>query len=102
MAARGYASALDLEVPFLLHDAEFPGNDGGFVLAVRKGEGRLEPASRPEGPRLPIHGFSSLYTGWATTAGLRRSGLLEGGTPDQCAALDAAFAGPTPWMMDEF
>ncbi|GAG49057.1 unnamed protein product, partial [marine sediment metagenome] len=44
----------------------------------------------------------SLYTGWASSGTLARAGLLEDGSPEQLRALDAAFAGPTPWMMEEF
>ena len=52
--------------------------------------------------RLEIGAFSALYTGWATPATLMRAGLLAGGTDAERAALGAAFAGPTPWMLDEF
>jgi len=61
----------------------------------------LEPGGRG-GPALAIGAFSSLYTGWASAEMLRRAGKLEGGNDAQRAALDAAFAGPTPWMVDEF
>jgi hypothetical protein len=33
---------------------------------------------------------------------LARAGLVEGAGAEERAALDAAFAGPTPWMLDEF
>jgi hypothetical protein len=33
---------------------------------------------------------------------LDRAGRLSGGTPEERGALDAAFAGPVPWMLDEF
>jgi len=33
---------------------------------------------------------------------LARAGLLEGGSPAELRALDTAFNGPTPWMVDEF
>jgi predicted acetyltransferase len=101
VAARGFAAGLDVEVPIELRDPLLPGNDGRFVLRVRDGRGRLERGGR-EGPLLAIGAFSSLYTGWASTETLRRAGKLAGGSGAQCAALDAAFAGPTPWMVDEF
>jgi predicted acetyltransferase len=101
VAARGFAPGLDLEVSVTLHDAVFPENQGAFRLRVKDGRGELAPGGRG-GPALAVGAFSSLYTGWASAAMLRRAGLLEGGSDAQHAALDAAFAGPTPWMVDEF
>jgi predicted acetyltransferase len=101
VAARGFAPGLEIEVPFELRDPLLLANDGCFVLRVREGRGRLERGGRG-GPALEIGAFSSLYTGWASTETLRRTGKLAGGSAGQAAALDAAFAGPTPWMVDEF
>ncbi len=101
VAARGFASGLDLEVPVSLHDPVLPENQGNFVLRVQGGRGELAPGGRG-GPELAIGAFSSLYTGWASAEMLRRAGKLEGGSDAERAALDAAFAGPTPWMVDEF
>jgi len=101
IAARGFAPGLALEAPFSLRDPQLPANDGSWVLCVKDGHGRLERGGSG-GPALSIAGLSSLYTGWATTAALRRSGRLESGSDAHCAALDAAFAGPTPWLVDEF
>jgi predicted acetyltransferase len=101
VAARGFAAGLDLEVPIELRDDLLAGNQGRFVLRVCDGRGRLERGGRG-GPVLAIGAFSSLYTGWASTEMLRRAGRLEGGSDAERAALDAAFNGPTPWMVDEF
>jgi predicted acetyltransferase len=101
VAARGFAPGIDVEVPLELRDPLLADTQGSFLLRVRDGRGQLEPGGRG-GPRLSIGAFSSLYTGWAPTEMLRRSGGLEGGSEAQRAALDAAFAGPTPWMVDEF
>jgi predicted acetyltransferase len=101
VAARGYPPSLTIEVPLRVDDAILSENSGAWTLRVADGEGRLE-AGGGDGPRLGIGALSSLYTGWASTATLARAGLLEGGSPPQLRALDAAFAGPTPWMMEEF
>ena len=101
VAARGFAPGVDVEVPLALCDPVLEGNQGNFLLRVRDGRGELEPGGRG-GPTLAIGAFSSLYTGWASAEMLRRAGKLEGGSDAQRAALDAAFAGPTPWMVDEF
>src|SRR5262245_16185862 len=101
VAARGFAPGLDLEVPLSLRDPIFPDNQGAFRLRVKNGRGELAPGGSG-GPTLSVGAFSSLYTGWASAEALRRAGLLEGGSEAQLAALGAAFAGPTPWMVDEF
>jgi predicted acetyltransferase len=102
VAARGFPPGLDVEVPLRIRDAEVAGNDGGFVLTVQKGEGRLASAPGAGGPALDVRGFASLYTGYAGTAALARADLLAGGSAGEHAALDAAFAGPSPWLIDEF
>lgn len=102
VAARGFPAGLDVEVPLRIRDDIVAANGGGFVLTVQKGEGRLAPAPRAAGPHLDVRGFSSLYTGFSSTAALARAGLLAGGSAAERAALDAAFGGPTPWLIDEF
>jgi predicted acetyltransferase len=101
MAARGFPPSLEIEVPLVVEDAILPDNAGAWTLRVAKGEGLLERGGEG-GPRLGIGALSSLYAGWASSGTLARTGLLQGGSPTQLRALDAAFAGPTPWMMDEF
>lgn len=102
VAARGFPADLDVLVPLRIRDAVVAANDGGFVLTVQKGEGRLERSPRAAGPTLDARGLASLYTGFSTTAALARAQLLTGGSASQRAALDAAFGGPTPWLIDEF
>jgi predicted acetyltransferase len=105
IAARGFPAGLDLEAPLRLRDEARPENRGDFVLSVQKGRGSLSPtraASPAGGPELDVNALSSLYTGWATTAALARTGRLTGGSGEARAALDAAFGGPTPWMIEEF
>jgi len=101
VAARGFPPGLELTLRFELSDAQISSNTGAWTLVVEKGEGRLEPGGSGS-LRLEIGAFSALYTGWATPATLMRAGLLAGGTDAERAALGAAFAGPTPWMLDEF
>lgn len=99
--ARGFPAGLDAELALELSDPELGHNQGRWVLTVQRGRGRLERGG-PGGLRLDVGAFASLYTGWATTATLARCGRLSGGSPDERAALDAVFAGPTPWLLDEF
>ena len=102
VAARGFPAGLDVEIPLELRDNGAPANGGRHVLTVQKGRGQLAKALSGGGPVLDVRGFSSLYTGWAGIGALERAGLLTGGSGDERAALEAAFAGMTPWMLDEF
>ena len=99
--ARGFPPGLAAEVPLELTDAQLAANSGRYVLRVSQGRGRLEPGGRG-GVTLDIGAFSSLYCGWATTGRLAWAGRACGGSADERASLDAAFAGPTAWMLDEF
>lgn len=101
IAARGFPPGLDAHVSFTLDDAQLPDNAGAWTLRVEQGRGRLERGG--DGAlALGIGALASLYTGWARCAPLARAGLLCGGDAADHAAFDAAFAGPTPWMLDEF
>jgi predicted acetyltransferase len=99
IAARGYAPGLRGAVDVRLVDRQCDWNDRGWRLTVEDGEGRLEPGG--DGAiEVSVGAFSSLYTGYASTHTLASAGLLRGGTPAERAVLDAAFAGPVPWMPD--
>jgi predicted acetyltransferase len=99
--ARGFPTGLTLDVPFEVDDTELPANAGRYVLRVDKGRGTLEPGG-PGGAALDVGAFSSLYAGFSSTADLARAGRLAGGSEEQRAGLDAAFAGPTPALLDQF
>ena len=101
VAARGYADDVRASVPLEIADATCPWNAGRFTLVVADGRARLEPGGSGA-IRLGIGALSSLYSGWARTAALARTGLLAGGGPPERAALDRIFAAPLPWMIDEF
>ena len=94
IAARGFAPAVSVSVPLEVHDQARPANSGRWRLTVADGKGALE-ADGAIGAATPLRvgarGLAGLYAG--TPAGtLRLSGLAAGGTPDDDAALDAAFA----------
>ncbi len=117
IAARGFAPAVSVTVPLEVHDQARPANSGRWQLTVADGKGALIPdgpvsAARqrrrpvsadgsPAAPlRLGARGLAALYAG--TPVGtLRLSGLASGGSPDDDAALDAAFAA-TAYMLDDF
>lgn len=100
VAARGWSA--DAEAAFVLLDPEAAGTGGqperAVRLVVRGGDGRLEPADPAGLPRLHVRGLAVLFAGGASTVRLQRTGLLDGPLP----ALDAAFAGPAPVLLDYF
>jgi len=118
IAARGFRAAVSLAVPLLIADDARPANSGHWDLTVAGGKGSLTPApcaparaapARPT-PQAPLavpapltlgaRGLAALYAGTPLVT-LRQAGLVSGGSPDDDAALDAAFAA-TPYMLDEF
>jgi predicted acetyltransferase len=101
VAARGFPEGLVAEVHLGVEDPVLGKGEERFVLRVAAGRGALEPGGTGA-LRLDVGAFSSLFTGWASTATLARAGRLEGGDASGRAALDAAFTGPTPWMPEQF
>lgn len=101
IAARGHARGPQAVVPLEIADDVCPWNAGRRRLVVEDGRARLEPGGSGS-VRVGIGALASLYSGWSSTATLVRHGGLDGGTAAERAALDRVFAGPTPWMLDEF
>ena len=62
----------------------------------------MGPLTAPADPPLTLgaRGLAALYAGTPVTT-LRQAGLAVGGSPEQDAVLDAAFAG-TAHMLDAF
>lgn len=100
IAARGFPTAVSVDVPLVIDDAQCPRNAGGWHLAVTGGEGRLERAPEKDGAtRLPARGLAALYSG-VPMATLRGAGIVTG-RADADPLLDAAFAA-NPFMLDYF
>jgi predicted acetyltransferase len=51
---------------------------------------------------LSINALSSLYTGWAKAPVLAAAGLVHHTRRRDLADLDAAFAGPRPYLFDNY
>jgi predicted acetyltransferase len=101
IAARGFAEGLEAEAHLELVDAILPMNEGRYVLRVAKGRGELARGGRGD-LRLDAGAFASLFTGYAHPDALARAGRLAGEPGASRAALAAAFAGPTPYMLEQF
>jgi predicted acetyltransferase len=106
VAARGFPAGVSLTVPLLIADQARPANSGRWDLTVAGGKGSLTPASAdlthltPEPVALGPRGLAALYAGTPAVT-LRQAGLASGGSPEDDAALDAAFAAAS-YMLDDF
>jgi predicted acetyltransferase len=100
VAARGFPTGLeataDLEI---VGDCQCPWNEGRWRLVVGDGEGTLKRGGAGT-VRLRPPALASLWSGYAGARALAAAGLLEGGCDLELDALEAAFAGPTPWSVD--
>ncbi|MEV0288181.1 MULTISPECIES: GNAT family N-acetyltransferase [unclassified Kribbella] len=102
IAARGYAPGAVLEVDLRVEDPDVPANSGDWHLSIADGAGELT-STQASGDVLQLgpRGLAALYAG-TPLATLRGSGLARGGATTADAALDAAFASATPYMLDYF
>jgi predicted acetyltransferase len=100
LAARGYPAGAAGEVHLAVEDGLAPENAGPWVLSVAEGRGRAERGG--EGRlRASVRGLAALYSGYRAARQLALAGWLEGDEASLAAA-DLLFAGPSPWMADNF
>lgn len=100
LLGRGYSPATSAELHLDVRDDLFDDNAGRWVLnidggapAVRRGgRGRL---------RLDINAMAALFTGFRTAEELVLTNQAEG-SPDMLALATGCFAGPRPWMNEQF
>ncbi|MGI8992713.1 MAG: GNAT family N-acetyltransferase [Nocardioidaceae bacterium] len=104
ISARGYAAGVEVDVPVVINDAQEAANCLSGRLRVAAGRGELVESAVPQGidaMRLGANGVAALYAG-APTSVLATAGLLSGGSPEDRALLDAAFAGRPAYMLGYF
>jgi predicted acetyltransferase len=101
IAARGYPPGVRAEIHVQLADRLAPWNDGRFVLRIEGGEGKLSPGGTGD-VHLSVNALASLYTGWASAHALAAAGLVHHAGERELGTLDAAFAGPRPYLFDNF
>jgi predicted acetyltransferase len=106
VAARGWPARVSADLILEVDDPVCPWNSGRHRLVVEGGSGMLETGpAQPELPRgttVTPNGLAVLYAGGVQVAALRRAGLVSGGSEESDVALDAAFAGPRPAILDYF
>lgn len=98
---RGWPPGLSGAANITVVDPVCPWNTGDHRLVLDAGRAHLDPGG-PGGPQFGPRGLAVLIAGDATTAALRRAGLLIGGGAADLGVLDAAMAGPRPAILDFF
>lgn len=99
VAARGFPSGVEVEVPVTVADPLLPGNSGDWSVQVKDGGGQLVSGTGG-GLELTANGFAALFAGTRVSR-LRQAGLVTAGDPELDGMLDAAFAGSS-FMLDYF
>jgi len=102
---RGWPAGLETGLTLEVEDPLFAANRGRFALTVQQGRAAVARLAAGEAgaPRLrcSIDGLAPLVTGHLSPACLVQAGLIEG-EADALARATLAFAGPRPWLADEF
>lgn len=101
ISARGFPPGVTARMELELVDRVAPWNDDRFVLEVADGRGTLRRGGTGA-VRLTVNGLAALYTGWASAVTLAAAGLVRHASDVELRTLDAAFAGPSPYLFDDF
>jgi predicted acetyltransferase len=100
LEGRGYPAGVQGELHLDVTDGLLGENEGLYRLRVEGGRADVERGGRGD-LAMDVRGLSALYTGHLSPRELRLAGLLDG--PEE--SLESAarlFAGPEPWMQDNF
>nr|WP_281378695.1 GNAT family N-acetyltransferase [Azospirillum oleiclasticum] len=103
LTCRGYPSRASESLVLDVTDPLLPANHGRFRLTPAAGRGRVErlPSQGAADVALHIAALAPLYTGHRSPSALRAVGLVEG-SDDAIMRAEQLFAGPRPWMADQF
>ncbi len=100
LEARGYPPGLSARLELEVRDDVLPENEGRFVLDVSEGRAAVKPGGSGAFS-LDVRALSQVYTGHLAPEVLRMTGRLQASDADVVTAA-GLFAGPAPWMVDEF
>ena len=101
LTVRGYPTYLSGSLDITVTDPVLTANQGSYRLRIDKGRAEVEPIDSAD-LTVTCNGLAGIYTGWWSCAAAAAAGLLSGGTDETRALVDAAFAGPTPWLNEYF
>lgn len=100
LEARGYHPLLEVGVTIATRDPLFAENDGPWRIDVAGGRAKVTPTASADAT-ADVQTWASIYTGLLRARDAVRLGALDA-TDAALDALEAIFAGPTPWIADFF
>jgi predicted acetyltransferase len=101
VAGRGWPAHVSGRAELDLVDPVWDDRGGPWTLEIEDGEAQLERGGAGT-VRVEVGPLASWFTGWASATRLARYGKLAGADADTLAFLDAAAAGPAPWVRSFF
>ncbi|MFH1143514.1 MAG: GNAT family N-acetyltransferase [Candidatus Eisenbacteria bacterium] len=101
LEARGYAPGVEAAVELEIRDDVLAHNNRRYRVEVSRGKAQVRRGGRGQ-IKLDIRGLSALYSSHLPAGELARLTPHLSASPAQLAALQAIFAGPTPWMAEGF
>lgn len=100
LEARGYPAGVATKLHLDVYDDVLEQNTGKFVLDVCEKKGRARPGGRGD-LRVDIRGLATLYTGHLSARELLATDRVSG-TDAAIEAASAIFAGPSPWLSENY
>lgn len=101
IAGRGWPDHVRGRAELHLSDPVWPDRGGAWTLEIADGQGQLRRGGAGS-TRIQVGPLASWFTGWASATRLARYGGVSGADGATLAFLDAAAAGPAPWIRSFF
>jgi predicted acetyltransferase len=97
VAARGWPAGVEVTAHLDVSDPTWPDRGGAWTFTLADGHAQLSRGG-PGTVAVDVGALASWFTGYRTASSLAAYGRLRGADGDTLRALDAATAGPTPWV----
>lgn len=98
---RGYPPRLQATLDIHISDSLIPENAGNWQLHVADGRGTVTRGGCGA-LQLDIAALAPLYSSYLTATELAHAGLIAVHSGDPCLIAEQMFAGPAPWMPEQF